>query len=303
MKKIKCLILPMILALVISCEKENNLNESFVKQEKLEETVRYNAQDFNFVGEVHNEELEATFNYISSEINDIHSQEQLLLKIDNFYTQLLLNMEYGENFTDFIANENFVYLEELQYIDFSNKELGEQTKFILNTIRTYLNELEDAVDNASISDIEKVEREIYRDKDITNKELFVFYSISSVAKSSLEYWYENNLKWIQLILEVKNKEQEMEVNNENPKKVIKSWPPKRDWGLRVAKQDAMGAGAGAAYAWWMNAAPGAGQLAYGTAIGATSASFSAAALIDELWPWGYNIRIEDIPPFSTIQLK
>lgn len=43
--------------------------------------------------------------------------------------------------------------------------------------------------------------------------------------------------------------------------------------------------AGAVYAWWMNGVPGAGQAGYLSTIGATSASFSASSLIDELWPW------------------
>lgn len=253
-----------------SNDENNERTETIQKIEaKYNDNFRYSSSDFNIVGETHNTELENAYEYLLIESLDNESKKDFIEDLDNYFLNLLPKIQYGNTYVNFISNKQFVTFKDFNNYVFLDEELSFKTDVTLSNLDHYLLRLESLIDNSAISEISELESDIYNNENISNEELFVFYNISSVSKYSMRYWKENDVKW----------------NNLISKYNTKSNPPKDGWSGRVLKQDAMGAGAGAAYAWWVNAAPGAGQIAYGTAIGATSASFSAASLIDEFWPW------------------
>lgn len=254
-----------------ACSDEDNLaeNSTQIVQAKSVDNFRYRALDFNNVGEQHNVKLDEAYDYLVAESVNNNDKKDFIEDLDYYFLDLLPKMEHGHNFTDFIKNKNFVTFQGFNHYTFLNTELTSNSNIVLSNLDYYLSELELLIDNSLISEISELESTIFEDESISNEELFVFYNISSVSKHSMRYWKENGKKWGDLVSEY----------------TTNSWPPKDGWSGRVLKQDAMGAGAGAVYAWWVNGVPGAGQILYGTAIGATSASFSAASLIDEVWPW------------------
>lgn len=145
--------------------------------------------------------------------------------------------------------------------------------YINDNIQNYLDLMSTAIDNHdNLDDIvmelneikSKIEFEVNSEFD-----KFVLLSAVEVAIASCEYWWENIIEWRDAF----NADGKI-----SPQAAAKN----------IAKADLAGAAGGAAYAWILNAVPGAGQVAYGSTIGTVALGAStyeaALAIINWLWP-------------------
>lgn len=143
-------------------------------------------------------------------------------------------------------------------------------KYLTDSEKRYLDKLFNIViDNKlSATDIKRkvksLESEINADKSLNNTQLATLYSATNTAKFSVEYWEENTEKWIIL-------------GGGNPAVTTTAC-----CGDGVAAADVGGAVGAAVSTWMANAAPGAGQIAYGGAIVGGAAAASVGKAIENL---------------------
>jgi hypothetical protein len=102
--------------------------------------------------------------------------------------------------------------------------------------------------------------------ELNYDDLFIFLTAIEVGKNSIQYWTENKQEW------------EMLLNASNNSRILKPF----SWG-EVAGVDVAGAVGAAVSTALLNAAPGAGQVAYGSAIVAGAAGASAADAVLQVW--------------------
>ncbi|WP_413510936.1 hypothetical protein [Myroides odoratus] len=284
----------------------DNLNTSDQSSKSMSsKEIRLTPIDFKTVGESHNKVLDNIYDYWFDNKTETKSLEDLSNQKNVFYTSYFNQNKYDKFLLNLVNNPSFVKIIDLNHFEFTNKEITENSEKSLLKLDKYFSLLEKAVSNSSIKDINKLENDLYYDSQFNNQDLYYFYHASSVAKHSIVYWYDNNKKWIDLVIDI-NKDKFRTKENKKTlssyDKTIKAWPPNRGWGGEVVKKDVSGAIAGAVTAWWLNAAPAAGQVAYGTVIGSMSAGNSAMALIEELWPW-YSVPVNDkISPMFPVTI-
>lgn len=230
---------------------------------------RYTSKQFEIVGIEHNRMLDIAYNTIKNNKLTNATKTELLPVLENEISKskefsekdielakVFLNnfgkeeINIDENFYSFknsneISKQNYVYLDKLYKI-VMNEQLS-------------INDL--------INSIQKLELEIYNDSSIDNKQLLIFYSGSNVAKFSSQYWERNEKAWIELGLS-------------NGTTAFKKDGPRR-----VVGADVIGGVAGAATAWMTNVVPGAGQIAYGTAIAVGAVGNSICEAGSQFMDW------------------
>lgn len=145
-------------------------------------------------------------------------------------------------------------------------KLGDDVELHLDMLYEILNDQSATIEN-KIKNITELEKKISKE-EYTKKELILMYSATNVAKKSLEYWSENAKKWLELYPKRHAGNLKQKVN-------------RYDWG-DIAGADVAGAIGTAASTWAVNAVPGAGQVAYGSAIVGGAALASGCEMVGQL---------------------
>ena len=145
----------------------------------------------------------------------------------------------------------------------------------------YLRRLKEIVETTDIhietiiSDIRDLENEIEQSEiDFTDEELVTLFSATQTAKYTCQYWVENLQYWVNLSEDDQNRcagEDGADCYND----VVGS----------IAGSDVAGAIGGAAGAWVVNVVPGAGQVAYGSAIIGGAVGTSVTTAVSHFIDW------------------
>lgn len=284
MKKI--IVTLICISLFISCSSDDSNGTSVETKE-----FRFSSTQFEMVGEVHNASLNGAIAYVKEMKGEINSEHELMNYLENYYEEVKSSSEYPELLLNLVGDSNELDLSKPNFfasIDNTmvgrrsgDQELIDLENKIYKNIQNYLDQLNNVVSssNVNMDDIIAIEKEADSDITLDNSDLYVLFNATAVAKSSSEYWNKNTEQWTDIIVDNVNSELKLiaNVDNYNSKKLS------RGWGTRIIGADVAGAVTGAVYTWWVNGVPGAGQLAYGTIIGATSAGASAGAATLELW--------------------
>lgn len=248
-------------AVFFSCSKEsvelNNNDGELITSKELE-----------FVGKDHNSILNKAYVFLKSNQenkNKIKLEEFLIndVKSNNLYSKQsndigieLIKKEFSK--TSFVSKS----LYGKQIIS----ELSENEKKYLDKLNLILSNV-DFNDKNVITSISNLEKEIEEDKALENKQLITLYSATQTARYSYNYWSKNYDEWASL-------------SQNTTTKQAKASP-----GKNVVKADVAGAVGAAAATWVANAVPGAGQVAYGSAIASGAAASSIGQAVLELLEW------------------
>lgn len=231
------------------------------------------AADLEFVGIEHNAYLEVVYEGLAN--NDVSGEEGV-----EFIKSLLRNEIQNSRYTEECKALGIQLMEaELElpldnpYVEKGNfypsakiaEYLSEEEKKYLDKLYVIVMEEESSLKERK-EQIKILENQI-NSADFTDKQLITLYSATNVAKYSLTYWSANFSDWD--ILDGT----ETTTNN--------------FWGT-IGAADVGGAVGAAATCWIVNAAPGAGQVAYGGAIvgGAVGGSVAAGVTILLTKWWG-----------------
>jgi hypothetical protein len=244
----------------ISCSKDS---EGINSKEEL-----ITAKELEFVGKDHNSILDKTYAFLKN-----NPQNQNKAKLEEFLiNDTKSNTRYSQKSND-IGIE--CIKKEFNRTSFASKSLySKTTTNELSVIEeSYLDKLNIILSNVGFNDnsvflnISKLEKEIEADENLDNKQLITLFSATQTARYSYTYWSENFNKWAALANNSSNKQA----------KTMK--------GKDVVKADVAGAVGAAAATWVANAVPGAGQVAYGSAIVAGAAASSVGQAVLELLDW------------------
>jgi len=249
----------------ISCSKEENSNND--EDNNLlgsRPASLFSPSDFEHIGIAHNNILDHYFtnailanenskdfahSLIYNEVSEFETtEEDISLSVETITTGL--NYEYN--------------IEESFYSGFEN-ELSEKTKNYLDQLKGIFTDYSLNYQE-SLSSINNLETTINNDDEILNNERIVVFSATNTAKYSLMYWNENIDSW---------------------DSGINGGEQSRTWGWGDVKDIAaadVGCGVGAAVTTAiLNAAPGVGQVAYGSAIIAGAVGGSVAAGVTKMF--------------------
>lgn len=229
---------------------------------------RYTSKDFISVGIEHNIMLNVAYETIlNKKLNNDNKSEIIPFLKDSFLE--------NKNLTDSEKEAGLIFLnnlgKEMPNIDQNFYSFSNSSQISKNAL-PYYDKLYSIVmsEGLSVEDfnisIQKLESEIYNDKNIDNKQLLIFYSGTNVAKYTNLYWEENFIKWEQL-------------NSTN------NTLSRKGRGRRVVGADVGGAIGGAVTCWMMNAVPGAGQVGYGGAIACGAVGASIGEAVNQLMDW------------------
>jgi hypothetical protein len=231
--------------------------------------ARTQPSDFEFVGIGHNEKLDFIYNYIV-ENNINNSNKNLVINaLKNKFTEE--NNYSTENMTLALNNienafSNPPNLQNNLYSNVNSPSLTIVVKNYLDQLFTIIN-LNLATTTEFNLAVTNLENTINNDAILDNEKLSILYIATNIAKYSFNYWTTNSNKWKLL-----------NTNNTNT-----------DPGLRyiIVKADIAGGLVGAGTAWMSNFVPGAGQVAYGSAIliGAAGCSGYEASIMILNWIW------------------
>lgn len=265
MTKIKLSILGLLAfflsaTIFISCSKDSeeiNSKEESITAKKLE-----------FVGEDHNSILDKTYTFLKS--ND---QNQNKAKLEEFL------IDDTKSNTRYSKKSNEIGIECIKK-EFSRTTFASKSLYSKNTTdelsiveELYLDKLNLILSNVGFNDsnvflnISKLEKEIEADEKLDDKQLITLFSATQTARYSYTYWSENYNKWMALANNTSNRQA----------KIMKA----KD----VVKADVAGAVGAAAATWVANVVPGAGQVAYGSAIAAGAAAGSIGQMALDLLDW------------------
>lgn len=223
------------------------------------------AADYNFIGVEHNKQLDFAYNEV----------------LENGLTRETLPTFVNSLAMNFTA----------EYASWSNVQLGVQylrgafasprntgTSLYSSTeaqsmspeLRAYLDQLSTIVygtmdPQAIKAQVTALESRINMDRNITNKDLNLIYSTTSVARYSSDYWGQHFAKWEQLA----GFQGRLQATTRN----------------RYIGEDIGGAIAGGTAAAIVNAIPGAGQVAYSGAVLGSAFGASAARVLGDLTGW------------------
>ncbi|MDO4691208.1 MAG: hypothetical protein Q4A58_07945 [Fusobacterium sp.] len=250
------------------------------KQEdlKIERAKLVTAQSLEFVGIEHNKNLEEVFQFLSNRYNqiDFFSKSDIEKKkeLENFLIKnTLLNTKYPESTNNlgvenikkvFKVNDKSILLENIEET-FSVK--------IPNNIKDYLKDLKIIINQVSKNkdikeDIINLEKKVEKDGKLTAEEKIIVFSATQTAKYSSIYWKENAKKWKNLRFIAYANNYKIQLSEHSNIKETDEFDD-------IIEADVAGAVGGAITTAVVNALPGAGQLAYGTAIIGGAAGNSA----------------------------
>jgi hypothetical protein len=221
---------------------------------------RYTSSQFDKIGKEHNRMLDVAYdNIVAKNITNATKTELIPILQESLgavYTYSTVDLTLGKKNiaeigkTPINIDKNFYTIE-------NATEISQPTRIYLDKLHNLVM-LQTLTAAQIVTGIEKLENDIYADGKINNEQLLIFYSGSFVAKNSTIYWDSNITKW------------------ENLSSPIHRVRPKRILGADVG-----GAVIGAVGAALVNVVPGAGQVAYGSAIVAGAACGSLAEALSQ----------------------
>lgn len=298
MKKIHFLIGIIVLFItgigVYSCQSDKDSNNG--------KTNVITAESLEFVGIEHNQMLEECFEFLKKEYQNNNLSNKSLIdkkqKLEDFLiSKIQANTRYSKESNDLgVENIKKTFLS-TKSREVSKPLTGSIDNFaveIPSQVKEYLKELYEVLDeidiNKSNTNIERqisaLERKIEKDNSLTEKDLIILFSSTQTARYSYKYWKENIHKWESLNPNKSNLTlkkigiSNIYANSENGDCFC-------NHAKDIVKYDVGGAVGGATTAAIVNAVPGWGQVAYGSAIvgGAAAASVTEGVkkLLDWLW--------------------
>ena len=266
-KKLKIvLLISFISSSIFCCSKEDNSTspQSEITPEKME-----------FVGIDHNKMLSQTYDYISKN-KDAFNNKTNPQKIKEVEIFLVENINSKSKFSEKSRQLGAKLIHEQFSSDFGTKKgllrkitLSEKEKFYLDNVNKMISGVYPE-DMEVKNNIINLENDIQNDSDLTDQQRITLFSATATAKYSFEYWSKNIDNW-----------RGLSVVNKNKSTTLKSTGPIGD----IIKADIAGAAFGAAYAYVINALPGAGQAAYGATILASAVGGSVYQAVLELLNW------------------
>ena len=247
-------------------------------QDPAPEIPTIQAAELEFIGVEHNEKLQDAFEFLLANQNSLGHKSPIANKqvLENFLiAQIEGNTQYPANMNaigvaytkQLFASSNKQFARQEEY--FEGFELGENVKFYLGELNSILS-VENFGDTRVAQEIRVLEETIALQNDLSDRELVLLYSATSVARHSYAYWSENHENWAQL----------------GP-----DWTSQQNYKTgpagNIVKADVAGAVAGAAGAWVVNAVIGPGQVAYGGAILGGAVSGSVFQGVYEFLDWAW----------------
>lgn len=227
---------------------------------------RFTSSDWEFVGKQHNEQLEDVYNYIKN--NPSIRKKGIIEDI----TKYMIDKVNKSSESKGVKEQTVINIEKNAYAFGTLKNLypdAALAKSLSAIEKQYLDDLfsiviDDKLSASNIqSKVERLESEIDNNTSLNNTQLATLYSATNTAKFSAEYWENNTEKWAIL--------------GGNANRATSCCMD------GVLGADAGGAVTAALATWAVNAAPGAGQVAYGTAIVGGAASASLGKAVENLW--------------------
>lgn len=241
-------------------------------------TPTIQAAEVAFVGFEHNQMLQEAFEFLEENKSSMGRKSMVANKtsLENFLISRI------EGNTKYSASMNAIGVAYTKQIFATSKqkfarhqvyseslELGDKVKFFLNKLDTILSV--EAFDDPGVAqEITVLEEAIALESDLSDRELILLYSATSVARHSYAYWTENHENWAQL------------GPNWTSQQAYKTGPAGN-----IVKADVAGAVAGAAGAWVVNVVIGPGQVAYGGAILGGAVSGSVFQGVYEFLDWAW----------------
>ncbi|WP_405206774.1 hypothetical protein [Aquimarina sp. LLG6339-5] len=254
--------------------------ENIFLKESNRDNFRYTPEQFSEIGVQHNLVLEQLYKKLKKD-KDNHNVTIIDDKsLSDFLKKELSNSEYqiGKNIISQQTMNEFV---ETGIQTFREVKNVQDLKLNNEKIKNYMISLENIVkENIDVvSRIKSVESKIEKDLSLSNKDLYILFSATSVGKSSSEYWSQNTMMWLEELNTRKGTS-----NVQSRVSGDCSW-----WTLSgpnscvgqlagaVVIGDIIGAGTAALGALAVNVIIGPGQVAYGAAVLGGGVSTSAAA--------------------------
>lgn len=234
------------------------------------------AAELEFIGVEHNEKLQDTFEFLVSNQNSLGKKSPITNKqiLETFLiAQIEANTQYPANMNaigvaytkQLFASSNRQFARQEEY--FEGFELGEKVKFYLGELNSILS-VESFGDTRVAQEIRVLEEAIALQNELSDRELILLYSATSVARHSYSYWSENHENWAQL----------------GP-----DWTSQHSYKTgpagNIVKADVAGAVAGAVGALAVNVIVGPGQVAYAGAIVGGAATGSVYQGVIEFLDW------------------
>lgn len=222
---------------------------------------RLTSKDLEFVGIQHNQILEKVYNFIVE--NKIDNENKS--KVVDFMLEMAKENSKSDDEFDFASNlikDVFAkkYSSDRLYTDDMAEKLSDIDRGYLDKLNDLLNHNYEN-SNEFTQAVLELENSIDNDKNLNNNDLSVLYTATNTAKYSFQYWERNSEKWVSL--------------NKNESTMKRG-------GRRIVGADVIG---GAAGAWIVNVMPGAGQVAYGSAIVGGAVANSLCEAGSQLMDW------------------
>lgn len=223
--------------------------------------------DFENVGKEHNIMMEVIYkNFNEKHITNNIGNEIKTVSIEYINKNMTQYSEEDRKLavkfvTDYVNSP--VFYEGKLYNASLEKELSTATKRYLDVLNNIIND--ESLDHRQFeTKVKSLEKEIVSAK-LSPKEETILFSATNTAVYSHSYWATNYSKWKALDLA------------RNGSTTMKAGP-----GPRIVGMDVAGGVGAAAGTWAVNVIPGAGQVAYGTAIVGGAVAGSAGQAVYEL---------------------
>lgn len=277
MKKLHIIFLTILTIVLVSCENEN---ESLVNKTNL-----LSAEEIKNIANEHNLVLDFVFNSLkSTDISKVTKKEDLINVLnrgtESYFSSTLNDKELIKKAVNLSAKEINNYLYTNNNIAKKNTNLSPINKVISNNLNLLnekqiklLKQCDEILSKFNGNNINLINESFQELKklaklELSEKDAQVILIASEVGIMSSIYWSENIEKWNNVL------------NNGTSNKIArKSW---FSWSDVVGADVAGGVGAAVTTA-IINAAPGAGQVAYGTAIVSTAAGASVGDAALQIW--------------------
>ena len=225
---------------------------------------RLTSKDLEFVGIQHNQGLEKVYNFIVENKIDDKSKSKVVDFILEIAKENSRSDEEFELASKLIKNSfSNNYSSDRLYTEDLTEKLSDIDKSYLDKLNDLLNNNYENSDQFTKA-VAELENSIDGNKNLNNNDLLVLYTATNTAKYSFQYWERNSEKWTSL--------------NKNESTMKRG-------GRRIVGADIIGGVAGAAGAWIVNVMPGAGQVAYGSAIVGAAVGNSICEAGSQLMDW------------------
>lgn len=220
------------------------------------------AKDFLWMGELHNKVLDDFYKNSNEDFKDLDLLSEYITNQLGIY-QKHEGYELTYNYTkEYLSKESY------------SRPFTQYIKVNINpTIQNYFLEYENIIYSKSLNLQQKINNIINLENEVEASGMpkewkLVFFTGTSIGKSSISYWYDNYTKW----------ERDSHFSNN---KVANSSGPILD----IIGADIAGGIGAAVVAWIINVVPGWGQIGYGAAIVGGAVGSSVTTAVTHLWDW------------------